>query len=146
MTARRLGAAALALASAGLASGCTTVSIARLAEPKPGETSILVTTSGTDRPYQSLGLVQIYRAGFSFGWIAIPGDIELDPVINDYLVPEARRRGADAVINLRFRETNYTPALKSIMTIPPLILLPLLHTSVTLSGELVKFTDRKAPP
>lgn len=136
---------ALLLLVACAASGCTTVSMAKLAETKPGARPIVVTTGGVDRPYQSLGLVQIYRAGTAFGWISVPTDVELEPVINDYLVPEAERRGADAVIHLRFRETNYSPAFRTFMCFPLWIWVP-LHISVTVSGELVKFTDRTAPP
>jgi len=136
--AARLGRLAVLIALGACATACTTISMATLPPAVPGQKPVLVTTGDAGRPYQSLGLVQVYRAGYTFGWFAVPGDVNLNDVMRDYFIAEAARRGADAVIHVRFHEDQYTPGLRTIMTIPPLIFVP-LPTSVTISGELVRF-------
>lgn len=136
--------AALGAALALALGGCTVISVARLPPPRPGARRILVTTGGVSQPYESLGLVQVYRGGaYLFGWVPVPA-LDLQTVLEDDLLPEAERRGADAVIHLRFHEDQYPPALRFVLLIPPLLLIP-LPANVTMSGELVRFLPAATP-
>jgi len=130
--------AAVVVALAVAVGGCTVVSVAKLPPPRPGAKHIQVTTGGVSQPHESLGLVQVYRGGlYLFGWVPVPA-LDLQTVIDEDLIPEAERRGADAVINLRFHEDQYSPVLRFVLLIPPLLLIP-LPANVTMSGELVRF-------
>lgn len=137
---------ALLLAAAGavMVPSCSTVSLAQLGQPTAGERPILVTSGGVSEPYQSLGLVQVYRSGFFlFGWVSAP-DLSLQTALDEHLIPEARRRGADAVIHVRFHEGNYTPAVKTVFLIPPLLLVPLPATT-WITGELIRYVPATRP-
>jgi hypothetical protein len=101
----------------------------------------LITMGDTDRPYQSLGYLQMTRKGADMlGWLSVV-DADLDKMLGDELIRELERRGADGIINLRFKERQWTTGERILFLIPPMILIP-LPTRVEISGELVRFTDR----
>lgn len=97
----------------------------------------LITTGDTNRPYQSLGYLQITRKGaLLFGFASVV-DADLQKMFSELLLQEIRRAGADGIINLRFHETQYTTATKVLFAFP-FFFVP-LPTSVEITGELIKF-------
>ncbi len=120
-----------------MGAGCTAVDHARV--PTAG-TDVLVTTSDVAVPYESLGPVQATRRGvYAFGF-ADPAGINLDATLNEVLLPELRRMGADAIINLRFEQTQYTLFSKILGAI--FIFAP-LPAEVNIRGEAIRFTGER---
>lgn len=122
-----------------LGSACTAKS-AHVQKPQVQQ-RYLITMGDTDRPYQSLGYLQMTRKGADIlGWVSVV-DADLDKMLGDELIRELERRGADGIINLRFKERQWTTGERLLFLIPPMILIP-LPTRVEITGELVRFTDR----
>jgi hypothetical protein len=104
----------------------------------------LITMGDTARPYESLGYLQLTRKGADlFGFISIV-DADIQKLFGEELIGELARRGADGIINVRFRERQWTTAERVLFALPPLFLFP-MPTKVELSGELIRFVDL-APP
>ncbi len=137
--------AAAAVALGG--SGCTSISMARLPPAPADARPIRVTTGTLAEPYQSLGLIQIHRrAQLLFGWVSVP-HTDLQVVFEEILLPEAERRGADAIIGVRFHEELWSPAARTLFMCIPIFGWFLPYTSVTITGELVKrVPPAPAPP
>ncbi len=104
----------------------------------------LITMGDTARPYESLGYLQLTRKGADlFGFISIV-DADIQKLFGEELIGELAKRGADGIINVRFRERQWTTAERVLFALPPLFLFP-MPTKVELSGELIRFVDL-APP
>ena len=104
----------------------------------------LITQGGTDRPYQSVGYVQITRKGGDiFGYLPIV-DADLEVMFGELLIEELQRHGADGIINVHFNERQWTTAERL-----PFLLIPLLWfwpvpTLVELNGEMIRWVP--GPP
>jgi len=125
----------------------TTACTARSAyvQPPVVQNRYLITMGDTSRPYESLGYLQLTRKGADlFGFISIV-DADLQKLFGDELVRELARRGADGIINVRFRERQWTTAERVLFALPPMFLFP-MPTKVELSGELIRFVDMGPPP
>lgn len=120
--------------------GCTAVSKATL--PERGARDVFVTTEDLHEPYESLGLIQVTRRGaIGFGFWD-PAGTDLQTAIHEMLIPQARAMGGDAVINLRFGQTDYilpTRILFAILFFAP------LPSEVNVQGEVVKLTSNPNP-
>jgi hypothetical protein len=116
-----------------LAAGCTAIDHARL---PPGGGDVFITSGDIGVPYQSLGLLQVTRRGARiFGFIdPVGGDLESG--LYESLLPEARAVGADAVINVRFQQTQYLFQTKLLFALLFFVPLP---SEVTVTGELVRY-------
>lgn len=122
-----------------IAVGCTTVTTATV--PTGTRADVIVTTADYKEPYTSLGLVQATRRGaLAFGFFD-PAGTDIQAALED-LVPEARSRGGDAVINVRFHQTQYTTVTKVLGAILFFIPLP---SDVTITGEVIKRGAPAAP-
>jgi len=105
----------------------------------------LITMGDTPRPYESLGYLQLTRKGADlFGFLTIV-DADLGKLFGEELIAELQKRGADGIINVTFKERQWTTAERVLFALPPMFLFP-LPTRVELSGELVRFTDRGPGP
>src|SRR5690606_19352857 len=101
----------------------------------------------TDRPYDSLGYLQLTRKGADlFGFVSIV-EADLEKLFGEELVAELARRGADGIIHVRFHERQWTTAQRVLFALPPFFLMP-LPTKVELTGELVRWRrgDRWGAP
>ncbi len=125
------------LAAAGCTSGCTSVNSAMLPQARtPGE--LLVTAEALTEPYESRGVLQITRKGpILFGFADIVGT-DLAAAVAE-LGPEIRSRDADALVNMRVEQTQYSPFRRIVAIFHFFIPLP---SEVTITGELV----RRSPP
>ena len=104
----------------------------------------LITMGDTDRPYESLGYLQLTRKGLDlFGFLSVV-DADLQKLFGEELVGELERRGADGIINVRFKERQWTTGERVLFALPPLFLFP-LPTKVELTGELIRFVDDGPP-
>ncbi len=115
--------------------GCTVVNTAMIpGAPFDGQ-RLFVTTGDIDQPYQSLGPLQITRKGvYVFGFLD-PAGFDLEPAFHEAFLPEARKIGADGVINVEFEQTQYTLATKILGAIFFFAPLP---ARVTIRGEAVR--------
>ena len=96
------------------------------------------------RPHQSLGFVQLTRKGaFLFGFAPVV-HADLQKMFGELLIAEMEKRGADGIINMQFRETQYPLATKIIFAFP-LFFIP-LPTRVEVTGELIKFLPEESTP
>ena len=130
-----------ALATA--ATACTARSA--YVQPQQVQNRYLITMGDTSRPYESLGYLQMTRKGADlFGFISIV-DADLQELFGEELVKELAKRGADGIINVRFRERQWTTAERVLFALPPMFLFP-MPTKVELSGELIRWTDMGPPP
>ena len=106
------------------------------AYPEDVQSKYVITTGDTDRPYESLGYIQITKTGATlFGFLDV-NDADLEGMFSEALVTEIDKAGADGVINLHFHETQYTTTTRSIFAVLFVIPLP---RAVTVTAELVKF-------
>lgn len=122
------------------AAGCTATSVYRY--PQSVQQRYLITTGDTDRPYQSLGYVQITQKGADIlGFIPIVS-ADLESMFGDALLREIERSGADGVINVHFYERQWTPAQRIGFLLSIVVWVP---TYVELTGELIKFVPGGAP-
>jgi hypothetical protein len=120
-----------------VASGCTTINTAHLPSDRSGR-DIFVTAGDIPEPHESLGLVQVQRAGvrlFGF-WDVVGTDIQTG--LRDVLVPQIRQMGGDGAINVRFRQVQYAPATQAVFAVLFFIPLP---TEVVVTAEVVKLTQ-----
>lgn len=112
--------------------GCTSVNTAALPQ---GRNDVYVTTGDVREAYTSLGIVQATRKGaVAFGFWD-PAATDIQSGIND-LIAEARLMNGDAVINVRFEQTQYNPAARIIGLVFFFVPLP---SEVTVTGEVVRF-------
>ncbi len=113
-------------------------------QPPQVQNRYLITMGDTARPYESLGYLQMTRKGADlFGFFSIV-DADINKLFGHELVHELEARHADGIINLRFRERQWTTAERILFALPPMFLFP-LPTRVELSGELIRFVDAPAP-
>ena len=113
-------------------------------QPQSVKDRYLITMGDTERPYESLGYLQISRQGADlFGFIPLV-DADLQELFGKQLVRELARRGADGIINVRFKERQWTTGERILFALPPLFLIP-LPTRAELTGELIRFVPDKAP-
>ncbi len=123
-----------ALGALAALSACTTVDVARLPDTR-ARGAVLVTQQDLRGPYESIGPVQVTRRGSTLvAGLVDPAGLKLQPAIDD-LVVEARRAGADAVINVRYDRTQHSLGTRILFGI--LFFLP-LPGEVTVTGELVR--------
>jgi hypothetical protein len=133
---------ALTLATLLLAGACT----ARSAYVQPGtiQDRYLITMGDTEQTYESLGYLQLTRKGADlFGFIPIV-DADLQKLFGTELINEMAKRGADGIINLRFKERQWTTGERILFALPPMFLIP-LPTRVELTGELIRFVPDGPP-
>lgn len=123
------------------AAGCTATSVYRY--PQSIQQRYLITTGDTDRPYQSLGYVQITQKGADIlGFIPIVS-ADLESMFGDALIREIERAGADGIINVHFYERQWTPAQRIGFLLSIVVWVP---TYVELTGELIKFAPGAPGP
>jgi hypothetical protein len=116
------------------AAGCTATSVYRY--PDSIQQRYLITTGDTDRPYESLGYVQITQKGADIlGFIPIVS-ADLESIFGDALIREIERAGADGIINVHFYERQWTPAQRIGFLLSIVVWVP---TYVELTGELIRF-------
>jgi hypothetical protein len=128
----------LALLALAATAACTAVDSARL--PARGS-DLFVTTTDLREPYESLGVIQAtHRGVLLFGHVPTAAT-NLQAVIDRTLVPRALALGADAVINLRVEQIQYTPAARIAGALFFFVPLP-AETSVM--GEAVRLRRRTA--
>lgn len=108
----RRWAVAASCVAAVLAASCTAVNTAHLPGSPVADGPLFVTTSDIDLAYDSLGPIQATRRGVVVFGFLDPVGFDLERCVNDTLIPEARRIGANGVINLRFEQTQLTPATR----------------------------------
>ena len=134
--------ASLCLAVTLAATACTARSA--YVQPQNLKQRYLITMGDTQRPYQSLGYLQVTRKGADlFGFFSLV-DADLQTLFGDVLIAELARRGADGIINVRFHERQWTTAQRVLFALPPMFLIP-LPTRVELSGEMVRWLPAPAP-
>ena len=120
-----------------LASGACTARSAYVQTPAVQQ-RYLITMGDTNRPYQSLGYLQLTRKGADlFGFISIV-DADIGKLFGEELLGELQARGADGIINVRFHERQWTTAERVLFALPPMFLFP-LPTRVELTGEMIRF-------
>jgi len=116
--------------------GCTAVNTVTLHGRIGEQRQVQITTGDLDRPCRSIGVIQVTLTGcWLFGFIdLVPAN--LDEALQTKLAAEAARYGADAVINVTFKEWQYPLLLKlvSVATI-------LSPQFATVTGELVEFSE-----
>lgn len=115
-------------------SGCTTVNTASLPSDRSGK-GVFVTAGDIPEPYESLGFVQVQRAGvrlFGF-WDVVGTDIQTG--LRDVLLPQIEEMGGDGAINVRFRQVQYAPVTQAVFAVFFFIPLP---TNVVVTAEVVK--------
>ena len=118
--------------------GACTAKSAHIQKPQT-QSRYLITMGDTERPYESLGYLQMTRKGADMlGWLSVV-DADLDKMMGDELLGELERAGADGIINLRFKEHQWTTAERLIFLVPPMIFIP-LPTRVEITGELIRFS------
>jgi hypothetical protein len=121
------------LGAAFAASGCTSVSAAKLPQAH-GPADLLVTQEAIAEPYESKGVLQLTRKGaVVFGFIDVPGT-DLESAIAE-IGPEARKRDADGIVNMRVEQTQYSTFARVLGAVFFFVPLP---SEVTINGELVK--------
>lgn len=117
-----------------LLAGCTVVNTATLPSERDGR-AIFVSAGDIPEAYESLGIVQVTRAGvLLFGFVDVVGT-DLQAGFEEVLVPTIREMGGDGAINARFRQTQYLPVTKVLGALFFIFPLP---TSVTITAEVVK--------
>jgi hypothetical protein len=67
---------------------------------------IYLTTSGSPRPFKTLGFAQIRGYGVTVAGFADVGEAALDHTIKGRLAEEAVKMGGDGVINIEFLDEN----------------------------------------
>jgi hypothetical protein len=124
-----------------VAAGCTAQNA--YIYPPAVQQRYLITMGDAQRPYQSMGYIQITRRGaYMAGFIPVV-DADMQKMFGEILIGEIQKAGADGIINLHFYETQYTPATRAIFVLFFFIPLP---TVVEVSGELIRFVDAPPPP
>ena len=138
---RFAGLAVAMLTVAVLATGCTARS--HYVYPTPVKDRFLITTGDIDRPYVSLGYLQLTRKGADFfGFISVV-DANLEALFGRELISELERAGAHGIINVRFHERQWTTAQRIPFVLLFFIPLP---TQVELSGEMIRFQAPQGAP
>ncbi|MDF1562321.1 MAG: hypothetical protein P1V51_04715 [Deltaproteobacteria bacterium] len=116
-------------------SGCTVVNTAIVPGAPHHDKQLFVTTGDLKVPYESLGPLQITRKGvYVFGFLD-PAGFDLEPAFHEAFLPEARKLGADGVINVQFEQTQYTLFTKILGAVFFFAPLP---AEVTIRGEAVR--------
>ena len=114
--------------------GCTATSV--YVYPQRVQERYLITTGDSDRPYRSLGYIQITKKGADIlGFIPIVS-ADLEAMFGDELLRELERTGADGIINVRFYERQWTPLQRIGFLLTVVVWVP---TYVELTGELIQF-------
>ncbi|MEE2961590.1 MAG: hypothetical protein VYA34_12675 [Myxococcota bacterium] len=105
--------------------------------PESVQKKWMITTGDVDRPYDSLGFIQLTKTGATlFGfWDVL--DADLKGLFEQDLLKEIEKAGADGIINMHFHEIQYTKATRIFFAFP-LFFIP-LPRAVVVTGELVKF-------
>lgn len=115
-------------------SGCTATSV--YTYPAQVGQRYLITTGDTDRPYRSLGYIQITRKGADIlGFIPLVS-ADLEAMFGNELIRELEQAGADGIINVRFFERQWTPLQRIGFLLSIVVWVP---TYVELTGELIQF-------
>lgn len=124
-----------------LVSGCTASTFTRLPAPDPTRPFVTAEAMPPGAAYDSLGLVQVTRKGaLVFGFLD-PAGTELEAAVAE-LELEARKAGADGVVNARVLKQPWTLAER--ITGAVLFFLP-LPSDVTMTGEFVRLKRAPAP-
>lgn len=123
------------------ATGCTTIAVATPKSTDPSQPGVFVTQASLGTPYESLGPIQATRRGALALGFFDPVGANLQDTLDQVLLPEAAKAGADGVINVRYHATTYTLPAKLFGAL--FFFLP-LPAEVTITGELVRL--KKAQP
>jgi hypothetical protein len=124
----------VAAALAACLAGCTATSV--YVYPQRVQERYLITTGDSDRPYRSMGYIQITKKGADIlGFIPIVS-ADLEAMFGDELLHELERTGADGIINVRFYERQWTPLQRIGFLLTVVVWVP---TYVELTGELIQF-------
>lgn len=116
------------------ATGCSASSV--YVYPTQVTERFVITTGDVDRPYRSLGYIQLTRKGADIlGFIPIVS-ADLETMFGRELIRELERTGADGIINVRFYERQWTVAQRLLFLITIISPVP---THVELTGELIQF-------
>ena len=103
--------------------------------PEAIQKKYVITTGDTNQAYDSLGYIQVSKAGVTlFGFLDL-NDARLQGIFEKVLIDEIDKAGANGIINLRFHEIQYTTATRVLFSI--LFFIPLPNT-VEVTGELIK--------
>jgi hypothetical protein len=141
---RRAIAAALALTTL---AGCNAVVRSGPLSSRPlAAPGIYLSTGGADRPYRTLGFVQVRGYGVEVAGYADVGDAQLDGTIRSTLAQEAARLGGQGVLHIEFLDENPSTDLERAQSAANSVTNLLNGKSVetkdryvTVSGELVQF-------
>jgi hypothetical protein len=117
--------------------GCTVVNMAKISSD-PGR-PVFVTAGDIDTPYESLGVVQVSRGGLLLFGFVDPVGTDIQAGFQETLIPEIKALGGDGAINVRFRQTQYTPAARVLGAIFFVVPLP---SRVTITAEVVRLKSR----
>ena len=104
--------------------------------PESIQKKYVITTGDIGQAYDSLGYIQISKAGVTlFGFWDL-NDATLQGMFEEVLIDEINKAGASGIINLRFHEVQYTTATRVLFS-TLLFFIP-LPNRVEVTGELVK--------
>lgn len=122
--------------------GCTVVNTAVIPGAPFEKQKLFVTTGDIDLPYESLGPLQVTRRGVIVFGFWDPAGFNIEDTFADAFIPEARKIGADGVINVEFEQTQYTLGTKILGAIFFFAPLP---AEVTIRGEAVRLLRSPGP-
>ncbi len=149
--------AALLLGVALTGTGCSVaVRGSKLSDrPFVDDGRMYLSTGTVDRPFRTLGFVQVRGYGVEVGGVADVGDAALDTTIRGHLATAAGRMGGDGVIHIEFLDENpSTPteragaAAQSIQNVGAGQGAGGVQTRsryVTVTGEVIQFLDASNP-
>jgi len=106
--------------------------------PKAVQQRYTITTGDVDRPYESLGYIQLTKKGFDLFAVIQVVPANLEAIFGEELLPILKRSGADGIINVRFHERQWTAAerIGLLFTVVGIFWLP---TQAELTGELIRY-------
>ncbi len=98
---------AAAVAFLAVASGCgVAVRGSKLSDRPYDGRGIYLSTGTADRPFRTLGFVQVRGYGVEIAGVMDAGDAALDGAIRGHLADAAARMGGDGVIHIEFLDEN----------------------------------------
>lgn len=129
----------VAAALVAFTAGCTATSV--YTYPAQVGERYLITTGDSDRPYRSMGYIQITKKGADIlGFIPLVA-ADLEAMFGEELIRELEQAGADGIINVRFFERQWTPLQRIGFLLSVVVWVP---TYVELTGELIQFVPEAA--
>jgi hypothetical protein len=116
-------------------SGC--VATTRAPVPSPPAGAPWVRTGDTNQPYRSLGPVQATRKGVLLFGTLNPAGATIQDCLQQDVIPQLRRLGADGLINMHAEQTQYLPITRLLGAVCFIVPLPV---EVTIRGEAIQLT------